>query len=422
MITNNQNTNIHIKRKNRKSFLAMFLVILLAVTIFAWKEIYNRPETYTFTVVPTNLNKITPTIIAATTTAATSTIKSASPPLTSTVSIMAPQSAPTIGHAIGIAAGGGLSKISLTDLNRELDQMVALGATWVRFDIEWGDVQYSSPNKSNWTNYDTLVQAITAHHLNALGIILFTPQWARDPNCTGGAKCPPQNPAQFATFAATVANRYKQYGLHYWEIWNEPNNYNFWATKTNCAAYTSLLKATYPAIKRVDPKAVIITGGLAPETTDKNNISQTDFLTCIYKNGGKNYFDAVGDHPYTFPNLPSTNPNNSWGMMSLTSPSLRSIMVANGDSNKKIWITEFGAPTNGPDPQWYVSEQKQSQMVTDAMDLYKTYSWAGPLFWYSLQDSGTTTDTSENFFGLLRADGSQKPAFATLQNIISKGL
>ena len=30
-----------------------------------------------------------------------------------------------------------------------------------------------------------------------------------------------------------------------------------------------------------------------------------------------------------------------------TSPSIRSIMVANGDSAKKIWITEFGAPTSG---------------------------------------------------------------------------
>ena len=31
-----------------------------------------------------------------------------------------------------------------------------------------------------------------------------------------------------------------------------------------------------------------------------------------------------------------------------TYPSLRSTMTDNGDGGKKIWATEFGAPTNGP--------------------------------------------------------------------------
>ena len=46
-------------------------------------------------------------------------------------------------------------------------------------------------------------------------------------------------------------------------------------------------------------------------------------------------------------------------------------------------ITEFGTPTNGPDPNWYVSEAQQAVMVTDAMTLYKTYSWIGPFFLYT---------------------------------------
>ena len=147
-----------------------------------------------------------------------------------------------------------------------------------------------------------------------------------------------------------------------------------------------------------------------------------DFLTCIYKDGGKDYFDAVADHSYTFPALPSSNNINIWQQMSKTNPSLRSIMIANGDGDKKIWITEFGAPTDGPDPHWYVSEAGQSAMVTDTMNLYKTYSWAGPIFWYSLTDGGNATTTNENFFGLIRADGTPKPAYTTLQNIISAGL
>ena len=340
----------------------------------------------------------------------------------STVQVQPAQDADDIGHAVGIAGGGSLSKFSAADLNAELDSMQKLGITWVRFDIEWGDVQYSSATSSNWTSYDNLVKAIVAHHMKALGIILFTPQWARTPGCTGGVECPPSDPSLYATFASEVAARYKGEGLHYWEIWNEPNNFNFWATKVDCDAYTALLKVTYPAIKAVDPDAVIVTGGLAPESTNDVSLSPTDFLSCVYNDGGKNYFDAVGDHPYTYPNFPSSDGTGAWNQMSVTVPSLRSIMVANGDSAKKIWFTEFGTPTDGPDSHWYVSEAQQAAMVTDTFNLYKSYSWAGPLFWYTFKDSGSTTDTNENFFGLIRFDNSLKPAYTVLQKIISAGL
>jgi hypothetical protein len=302
--------------------------------------------------------------------------------------------------------------------------MVKLGIMWVRFDIEWGNVQYSSSStaQSTWASYDTLVKALAAHHLYGLGIITYTPAWARAPGCNGGVECPPADPTTFATFAAEVAARYKNDGMHYWEIWNEPNSFNFWATKANCAAYTNLLKVTYPVIKRADPNAIVVTGGLAPESTDNVNISPTDFLTCVYKNGGKKYFDAVGDHPYVFPASPANDTSGAWAQMSLTNPNLRSIMTANGDGSKKIWLTEFGVPTNGPNSYWYVSESAQAQMAATAMRLYKSYDWVGPIFWYSFRDSGTSTATNENFFGLTRFDGSIKPAYTTIKNMIATGL
>jgi hypothetical protein len=413
------------KGKIKSTILVVAFVILAVYLGIGVVVAYHEVGLSFNTVGPSSENATSTTITTATTTtnitSGSTVVQQTSTSSTSTTAILPPETLQNIGHAVGIAAGGGLGKTSAANINQELDQMVALGVTWVRFDIEWGDVQYSSPNNSTWSAYDTMVKAITAHHMHALAILLFTPQWARDPKCGGGAKCPPTNPAQFATFAAEAATRYRG-EVNAWEIWNEPNSYNFWATKTDCNAYTTLLKATYPAIKKVDPNAIVITGGLAPEATDNNNLSQMDFLTCIYKDGGKNYFDAVGDHSYTFPNLPSSNDTNIWAQMSETSPSLRSIMMDNGDANKKIWITEFGAPTNGPDPHWYVSEQGQANMVTDAMQLYKTYDWAGPIFWYTLKDDGTSTSTIENFFGLTHADGSLKPAYSTLKNIISGGL
>jgi hypothetical protein len=79
----------------------------------------------------------------------------------------------------------------------------------------------------------------------------------------------------------------------------------------------------------------------------------------------------------------------------------------------------FGTPTNGPDPAWYVSEAQQSQMLTTTINLYQSYNWVGPLMWYTYKDGGTTTDTNENFFGLVRADYSQKPAYQTMKDILT---
>lgn len=408
------------KQTRKRKLIAIAIVGVVIVIFFI---LIAREGSRTSSIIPPNNASSTATTTVSTSTATSTPVASSTPatPTTTTSNILPPIAAANIGHSVGIAAGGELSKMSISDLNDRLAAMQNLGITWVRFDIEWGIVQYSSPTSSNWTSYDTLVNALVAHHMRGLGIIVFTPQWARTATCSNGVECPPADPTTFATFAAEVAARYKADGFHYWEIWNEPNNFNFWAPKTDCNAYTALLKVTYPAIKAADPNAVVVTGGFAPESTDNVNTSPTDFLSCVYNDGGKNYFDAVGDHPYTFPALPSASAAGAWGQMSETTPSLRSIMIANGDASKKIWITEYGTPTDGPDPNWYVSEAVQAQMVTNAFQLYKTYPWAGPFFWYTLRDSGNTTSSNENFFGLTRYDGSVKPAYTTLKNIIAAG-
>ncbi len=317
-------------------------------------------------------------------------------------------------HAIGISAQGGLSKRDIAYINNRLDQMVDLGVTWVRFDIEWSYIQPQSKDEFQWENYDVLIQAIKAHKLEPLGLVIFTPAWAREADCTGGVKCPPKDPQEFATFMGHLASRYKKQ-VKAWEVWNEPNNVGFWATGADCKAYTELLKATYPSIKKANSNALVITGGLAPVTTSSVNMTQVDFVRCMSAEGAQGYFDALGDHPYTFPKLPSEG-SNAWSQMN----TLRNIMISYGDANKKIWLTEVGAPTHGPDPYWYVSEEKQAEIVEDALELHQNYDWVGPLFWYSLIDEGTSPTTIENFFGLKDFDGNVKPAYTRLKMLLKK--
>ena len=157
-----------------------------------------------------------------------------------------------------------------------------------------------------------------------------------------------------------------------------------------------------------------------------------DFLNGLYANGAQHYFDAVAFHPYSFPVPPAYPADwNAWSKIATTNPSIYSIMSSHGDGGKKIWITEYGAPTNGPGPiatasnfnldgsPDHVDEAYQANLAINFIQAVSSSPWIGPAFWYSYIDDGTSTSTTENFYGLLRADGSQKPAFTSIKQAIA---
>jgi hypothetical protein len=328
---------------------------------------------------------------------------------------------------VGISYGDTLVWESPTTVSQTLDDAVALGVTSIRLDLNWDDVQHDSATSYNWSSFDGVVQAARSRNLTVLPIIAYTPPWARASGCTD-VKCAPADPNAFASFAATASARYKSMNVHTWEIWNEPNVVEFWKPTPNVAQYVQLLKVTSTAIKAVDPHAVIVSGGIAPIATFGGNLSQYDFFNAFVTQGGANFADAIGDHPYSFPVLPSYLAGwNAWQVMI---GDIEGILKAHGIANKKIWVTEYGAPTNGPGmgatPTDYkigsnpdhVDEALQAQMANDSIHLARTSNFVAAIYWYSYKDLGTSTSTVENFFGLRRADGSAKPAWQTLHNAI----
>jgi hypothetical protein len=329
-----------------------------------------------------------------------------------------PVASALLNYGFGMSLGTTLLSLTPAQLNAELNDLVALHIGWIRIDFDWSVIQPTNSTSYNWTQYDQVIAAANARGIKVLGLIGYTPKWARGLGCTSEA-CPPANDDAFASFASAVVTRYASKGLHDWEIWNEPNNAAFWKPSANVAAYAELLEAAYPAIKAVDSSAFVITGGLAPETTSGGNIAPLDYLSQLYALGAQGYFDAVGFHPYSYPALPSHFAiSNTWSQMGSTTPSARSIMMDNGDSDKQVWITEFGAPTGGPTGS-YVSELTQSEMISQAITLKESYPWAGPLFIYSYQDLGTDTNTTENFFGIINYEGTMKPSYTAIKQFLS---
>jgi hypothetical protein len=310
----------------------------------------------------------------------------------------------TAAGAPGIAAGSSIQRLDARQLSDELNGLQTLGSRWLRLDVTWSIVQDKGANSYDWSRVDPAIQSALARGINVDGSLLYTPTWAK-PAGAYDDHFPPTDPSLFAAFAAAAVRRYAPMGLHTWEIWNEPNNPEFWRPSANIAQYAVLLKQAYAAIKAVDPTSTVLAGGTAPASTTSTSLSPVDFLNGLYANGAGGFFDAVGDHPYSFPRLPTdASPRSAWTQMDGTDPSLRSVMVAHGDSAKRIWATEYGAPTY-PDG---VTDQQQATEIMQAYEIFRSTPWAGPLFVYSYRDVGTDPSNGEDFFGLLRFEGSRK--------------
>jgi hypothetical protein len=289
---------------------------------------------------------------------------------------------------------GDVTGMTASQLTTMMQGIKGAGATWVRLDVFWGQVE-PSPGDWDWTLPDKTVSAALAAGLKPLAILngASMPSWA----------VVPPSAAQFTPFVTAAVARYSEEGVHTYEVWNEPNLGSNWGGSASGAQYAAILIPAYDAIKAADPGSFVISGGLSRASDSDGNVDPGEFLTAMYAAGAGGHMDAVGIHPYSYPNDP-TYPSSSNTFYEL--PTYHQIMVANGDGTKQIWLTEFGVPSNVPGE----SPTTQAQQLSDAFAQLKQWSWASPLFYFDWQDG--LDDPLEQDFGLLDNSGNQKTAYA----------
>jgi len=287
--------------------------------------------------------------------------------------------------------------------------------------VNWNVIQYSGPTSYNWAAFDNVANAARARGIKVLAVIDYSPPWARASGTT--SHNPPTDLSTYATFARAAAQHFGALGVHAYEIWNEPNISGFWPPGPDPARYTQMLKLAYAAIKGADASASVVSAGLSPYgsygSADAQHMNPINFLQAMYANGARGSMDAVGWHPYCFPQGVTFYNWSAWSQMNATSPSARSVMSANGDGAKQIWSTEFGEPTGSSSRS--VTEAAQGQYVTDTYSLLKGWSWAGPAFLYSFHDNGTDLTNIEDNFGVLHYNWSEKPAYSAYRAAAAAG-
>ncbi len=301
--------------------------------------------------------------------------------------------------------------VSDAELEADMDAMVEAGVSWLRVSLDWPSVQPTAANKWNWSHQDRVVREANERGIKIMWLAAYSPKWARPVGA--GLHTPPMNPDHFANFVREAARRYAPLGVHHYEIWNEPNLGQWWQPAADPAAYTTLLKKSYTAIKGVDPQSFIITGGLAPASDTSINRSMKTFITQMYANGAKGYFDAVGVHPYSFPWAPQFAA--AWNPFYMA-PEYHKILKAQGDGAKQLWATEVAFPTGTGTGR--VSEAVQADMLEALVVGWDSFSFGGPLFWHNIRDRGPDPADLEQNWGLLRHDRTPKPAYVRLRQML----
>ena len=291
-------------------------------------------------------------------------------------------------------------------IEKAVKLMRAAGIGMVRMDFLWSDIE-PRQGEFEFGKYDYIVDVLTKNKIAILGLLNYSTPWAV---ANASWNCPPADNQLFVRYAVTVAIRYKD-KIKYWEIWNEPDSYTYWANQDGLKSYAVLLKDVYLAMKKALPDCIILNGGLA------NGISSVNSL---YDNGAKDYFDILNVHIFVSPLYPGAIKRVS------VFPKLAyKVMARNGDQDKKIWVTEIGCPGVKKGTEigaWWLGEnpdeEEQAEWVGSVFRELTRDERVEKIFWAFFRDCKDHWNNGVDYFGLLRWDFSQKPAFFSFRNSV----
>lgn len=302
---------------------------------------------------------------------------------------------------------------------QDLDRMEGVVGT-LRIPIYWFEAEPVS-GALDLSRYDALIAAAAERGIRVLPFVCGTPPWiAPDPARPPLGSAPARR--AWATFLRRLVARYgpgggfwdaraKRLPIRSWQIWNEPNFKLFWRPRPSPRGYARMLKISARAIRREDPGAQIVTGGVAPVG---GGFLPWVFLRRLYGVPGvRGSFDAAAVHPYA----------TSVGRMRAQVSDARTIMDEAGDAGTPLVVSEFGVASQGAvESAFVLGERGQAGFAHDALRLLlaKRRAWriAGA-YWFTWQD-GAAADPHCAFCegaGLLDRAGRPKPAWWAFRGV-----
>jgi len=327
----------------------------------------------------------------------TTTTTTTSTPIVSTVISSAP--APVVklrGSTLGISAG---SLLSL----RILDECLALGFGWVRCSYEAGWTETGSISA-----LATMTKEAHARGLKVLHVAQSASHRYDDPLSNSRL-------ASHTVDAVRIAN------VDAVEVGNEWNHKGPFWTAPDVSIVPPVAQAVVSCqiagtLRTYYPELPIITPGMSPEADPLNPWTWwPQFLDAAPVAHAGAGWTALGLHPYTYPELATTNPAR-WNPLRQVTTLLEQSRLRGFPT--RIWLTELGAPgfaTNAPIIRGVaLTEEQQAANYRSYIDEIHLLEAGGvrfdATFFATAFDGDSVTTTVEKGLGLSRSDGTHKPA------------
>ncbi|MGB9184668.1 MAG: cellulase family glycosylhydrolase [Solirubrobacteraceae bacterium] len=293
---------------------------------------------------------------------------------------------------------------------------------WIRSTVDLSQAEYDGPGKLNRAYLTTIDSPIAIARRAGLNVLLEfdrTPWWATaDPGLRrAGSRWiwrrywRYRDPEIYARIVTDLVRHYRRLGVTTYELWNEPNYPRFWPSGPSAAQYTALLRAAYPAVKRVDRRATVVMGGLS-------NLGSYAYLQGLYNSGVRGLFDVANFHVY-----PSGDPHDCLfvdgkpyvGNLCLLS-GLRAVMTRNRDQTP-AWITELGFSSCRGGIAC-VGPSDQGRYLRSAYEILNgpDYGWVRNVFVYEFHGRGSATGWAGNL-ALTTQNFQVKPAYYALAQV-----
>ncbi len=302
---------------------------------------------------------------------------------------------------------------SIDRVRRHLKIARALGVRYLRCAFSWNGIE-PERGKYRFAFWDGLAKEAKGAGITLIPYVAYTPRWAAN-RSDGFWKQPPADSGDYARFMAVLAERYRR-TIRSWELWNEPDNREYWNGSPDQFAAMAIVAAE--AVRKVAPEDQLVLGGMSggPDSF---------FDALISKHHLDRHVDVLALHAYP----------ESWNeerAETVFGPWIERMHQVARPSGRKLWLNEMGYADSRYQPNhassWgtntYYAYEHTRRYAADF--LFKSFvmalasnevSLAG---WYRIDDFAENdprmpSDKVNDHLGLLDTNGHPKPAFLALR-------
>ena len=306
------------------------------------------------------------------------------------------------------------------------------GIVWAKQEFSWEEIE-KRKNHYDWDKSDQIVATFERYGLQIIARLDRPPAWAHKDQSI--AQAPPDNLDDYGDFVDAFVRRYRG-RIHYIQIWNEPNIYPEWGNRpVDPAGYAALLQIAYTRAKNADPNIHVLSAPLAitlgeswdpnaPGSNQWRHMNDLDYLAAMYKAGAKDYFDILSANAFGLRSSPDEPPDPS--KLNFERVVLdHQVMEQNGDTNKAVWVNEYGWNASPPDMDpskllWgRVTEQQQADYTVRGIEEARAkWPWIGVFnIWYFRQVGDYSPDDSTYYFRMVDVDFTPRLVYQKVKEV-----